>query len=331
MQKQKRIRLNAEIRNRLAIQFKNHLENESTQEKEAFLQSREQYPLMEKTAFETAKKIVSRVYPKEDVEKAKYLSDKFENIDIYRKDSCFNFSFTAEVEERRYNSHTNQNETIKVVKPQDKHFSFGLRGSTTGCSYDSQSDFALAMYREELKTKPNCNPDILIEQENDSPYKRKFMEANDKFFGFDNPKNENSIVYNYAKNFELEVLGSSYCSSRLLKADNTEVEVLEKWLMAKQKVIDTHAIWINTILDQMKIIKQSLHSYKYFDEAFELAKTLNLDLKEVEEIKENSSALTVFNPNNVASLLQAMKNKKQTREDKIKARLLYEKQQQANG
>ena len=331
MQKQKRIRLNAEIRNRLAIQFKNHLENESTQEKEAFLQSREQYPLMEKTAFETAKKIVSRVYPKEDVEKAKYLSNKFENIDIYRKDSCFNFSFTAEVEERSYNSHTNQNETIKVVKPQDKHFSFGLRGSTTGCSYDSQSDFALAMYREELKTKPNCNPDILIEQENDSPYKRKFMEANDKFFGFDNPKNENSIVYNYAKNFELEVLGSSYCSSRLLKADNTEVEVLEKWLMAKQKVIDTHAIWINTILDQMKIIKQSLHSYKYFDEAFELAKTLNLDLKEVEEIKENSSALTVFNPNNVASLLQAMKNKKQTREDKIKARLLYEKQQQANG
>ena len=327
MQKQKRIRLNAEIRNRLAIQFKNHLENESTQEKEAFLQSREEYPLMEKTAFETAKKIVSTVYPKEDVEKAKYLSNKFENIDIYRKDSCFNFSFTAEVEERSYNSHTNQNETIKVVKPQDKHFSFGLRGSTTGCSYDSQSDFALAMYREELKTKPNCNPDILIEQENDSPYKRKFMEANDKFFGFDNPKNENSIVYNYAKNFELEVLGSSYCSSRLLKADNTEVEVLEKWLMAKQKVIDTHAIWINTILDQMKIIKQSLHSYKYFDEAFELAKTLNLDLKEVEEIKENSSALTVFNPNNVASLLQAMKNKKQTREDKIKARLLYEKQQ----
>ena len=331
MQKQKRIRLNAEIRNRLAIQFKNHLENESTQEKEAFLQSREEYPLMEKTAFETARQIVSRVYPKEDVEKAKYLSNKFENIDIYRKDSCFNFSFTAEVEERSYNSHTNQNETIKVVKPQDKHFSFGLRGSTTGCSYDSQSDFALAMYREELKTKPNCNPDILIEQENDSPYKRKFMEANDKFFGFDNPKNENSIVYNYAKNFELEVLGSSYCSSRLLKADNTEVEVLEKWLMAKQKVIDTHAIWINTILDQMKIIKQSLHSYKYFDEAFELAKTLNLDLKEVEEIKENSSALTVFNPNNVASLLQAMKNKKQTREDKIKARLLYEKQQQANG
>ena len=37
MQKQKRIRLNAEIRNRLAIQFKNHLENESTQEKEACL------------------------------------------------------------------------------------------------------------------------------------------------------------------------------------------------------------------------------------------------------------------------------------------------------
>jgi hypothetical protein len=271
------------------------------------------------------------VYPKEDVEKAKYLSDKFQNIDIYRKDSCFNFSFTAEAEERRYNSHTNQNETIKVLKSQEKHFDFGLRGSTTGKTYDSQIDFALAMYREELKKNPNCNPDIHIEQENASPYKLKFTEANDKFFGLDNKQAEDTIVYQYAKDFELEVLGSSYCNSRVLKADNTETEVLEKWLMAKQKVIDTHAIWIKTILDQVKIIKQSLHSYKYFDEAFELAKTLNLDLKEVEEIKENSSSLTIFNPNNVASLLQAMKNKKQTREDKIKSRLLYEKQQQANG
>jgi hypothetical protein len=331
MQKQKRIRLNAEIRNRLAIQFRNHLENENTQEREAFLQSREAYPEMQKTAFKTAKEIVSRVYPKEDVEKAKYLSDKFQNIDIYRKDSCFNFSFNAEVEERRFNSHTNQNETIKVVKSQEKHFDFGLRGSTTGKTYDNQSDFALAMYREELKKNPNCNPDIHIEQENASPYKLKFTEANDKFFGLDNKQAEDTIVYQYAKDFELEVLGSSYCNSRVLKADNTETEVLEKWLMAKQKVIDTHAIWIKTILDQVKIIKQSLHSYKYFDEAFELAKTLNLDLKEVEEIKENSSSLTIFNPNNVASLLQAMKNKKQTREDKIKSRLLYEKQQQANG
>ena len=330
MNKQKRVRLNSEIRNRLAIQFRNHLENENTQEREAFLQSREAYPEMEKTAFGTVKEIVSRVYPKEDVEKAKYLSDKFQNIDIYRKDSCFNFSFTAEVEERSYNSHTNQNETIKVVKPQEKHFDFGLRGSTTGNTYDSQSDFASAMYREELKKNPNCNPDIYIEQENPSPYKLKFMEANDKFFGLDNKRAEDTIVYQYAKDFELEVLGSSYCNSRVLKADNTEIEVLQKWLMAKQKVIDTHAIWIKTILDQMKIIKQSLHTYKYFDEAFELAKTLNLDLKEVEEIKENSSSLTIFNPNNVASLLQAMKNKKQTREAKIKARLLYEKQQASN-
>ena len=329
MNKQKRARLNAEIRNRLAIQFRNHLENESTQEKEAFLQSREEYPLMEKTAFETAKQIVSRVYPKKDVEMAKYLSEKFSNIQIYRKDSCFNFTFTAEAEERRYNSHTDQSETIKVMKEQEKHFDFGLRGSTTGNTYDRQMDFALAMYREELKAKPNCNPDINIEQENDSPYKRKFVEANNNFFGFNgaSTENENGIMAKYNKDFELEVLGSSYCGSRLLNADNSEIEVLDKWLMAKQKVIDSHAIWIKTILDQIKIIKQSLQSYKYFDEAFELAKTLNLDLKEVEEIKDNSSALTIFNPSNVASLIQAMKNKKQTREAKIKARLLYEKQQ----
>lgn len=89
MNKQKRVRLNSEIRNRLAIQFRNHLEKWKYTRKGSFLQSREAYPKIEKTAFETAKEIVSRVYPKEDVEKAKYLSDKFQNIDIYRKDSCF--------------------------------------------------------------------------------------------------------------------------------------------------------------------------------------------------------------------------------------------------
>jgi hypothetical protein len=64
MNKQKRVRLNAEIRNRLAIQFRNHLENESTQEKEAFLQSREEYPLMEKTAFENSKRNCFKSVPK---------------------------------------------------------------------------------------------------------------------------------------------------------------------------------------------------------------------------------------------------------------------------
>jgi hypothetical protein len=51
MNKQKRVRLNSEIRNRLAIQFRNHLENENTQEREAFLQSREAYPKIEKNSF----------------------------------------------------------------------------------------------------------------------------------------------------------------------------------------------------------------------------------------------------------------------------------------
>ena len=290
MQKQKRIRLNAEIRNRLAIQFKNHLENESTQEKEAFLQSREQYPLMEKTAFETARQIVSRVYPKEDVEKAKYLSDKFENIDIYRKDRCFNFSFTTEVEERRYNSHTNQNETIKVVKPQDKHFDFGLRGSTTGCSYDNQSHFAFAMYREELKAQPNCNPDIMIEQESDSPYKRKFVDANDKFFGFANPKNENCILHNYAKNFELEVLGSNYCSSRLLKADNTEIEVLEKNIEQNLNKIlhkDKEQNVLNTLTSDLLLLSKSISKIEKEINSIEKLSTCFVCSQDVDdEVKE---------------------------------------------
>jgi len=36
----------------------------------------------------------------------------------------------------------------------------------------------------------------------------------------------------------------------------------------------------------------------------------------------------IYNPKNAAQMLKSMKNKTQTREDKIAARLLYEKQAQ---
>ena len=43
-------------------------------------------------------------------------------------------------------------------------------------------------------------------------------------------------------------------------------------------------------------------------------------------IKTNSTGLTIYNPSNLANLIKGMKNKNVSREDKIKARLEYEKQ-----
>jgi predicted metal-dependent hydrolase len=104
--------------------------------------------------------------------------------------------------------------------------------------------------------------------------------------------------------------------------------MLIEWKQAKAKFVMAHQKWIQSILDQMKEIKLGLKGYKYLDEAIELCTELGMDITEAEIIRTNSTGLTIYNPKNLADRIKGMKNKNTTREDKIKARLLYEKQQQ---
>ena len=85
-----------------------------------------------------------------------------------------------------------------------------------------------------------------------------------------------------------------------------------------------HRNWIKSILDQMKEIKIGLKGYKYLDEAIELCTELGLNVQEAEIIRTNSTGLVIYNPKNLAERVKSMKNKNQSRADKIKARLLYE-------
>ena len=55
---------------------------------------------------------------------------------------------------------------------------------------------------------------------------------------------------------------------------------------------------------------------------------LGLTLNDAEIIRTNSTGLVIYNPKNLAERIKGMKNKNFSREDKIKARLLYEAQSQ---
>ena len=77
----------------------------------------------------------------------------------------------------------------------------------------------------------------------------------------------------------------------------------------------------------MKEIKMGLKGYKYLDEAIELCTELGLSVNDAEIIRCNSGVLVIYNPKNLAERIKGMKNKNITREDKIKARLQYEKNQ----
>ena len=79
----------------------------------------------------------------------------------------------------------------------------------------------------------------------------------------------------------------------------------------------------------MKEIKMGLKGYRYLDEAIELCTELGLNVKEDEVIRTNSTGLVIYNPKNLADRIKGMKNMSISREDKIKARLLYEKNAQS--
>ncbi len=127
-----RIRLNSEYRNKGAVRFREHLEQENTQEKEAYFQARELMKPLQDNTWKLAEQIVRRHYTESDVEKAYYLQNKFDNVDTIAQDSCFHFGYKSEnKEDEDYNK---DNETIT------KHFDFRLNGNINGSESGKQDD-----------------------------------------------------------------------------------------------------------------------------------------------------------------------------------------------
>ena len=296
-----RIRLNQELRNKGGFRFRTHLEQEQTQEKEDFFRKREEFKAIQDKTWELAKVCVERQYPKKDVEMAHYLQDKYIS----------------------------------------KHFDFRLNGDIDGTDRQddmegyrpSSRDFGYAYFRDELKAQDNCNPDITIEMEgkDHNPYWTKFQDANDKYLGSNCGRdNLTSYADKWDKEYELDLIGREYCRDRQIAVSREEFKTFEMWQVAKGQLIMAHYKWIKSVLNQMKEIKMGLKGYRYLDEMIELGTELGLTLSDAELIRCNSGGLVIYNPKNLADRIKGMKNKNVSREDKIKARMIYEQNQAIN-
>jgi len=320
-----RIRLNSEYRNKGAVRFREHLEQENTQEKESYLQAREQIIPLQKDTWKLAETIVRRHYTDEDVKMAYHLQNKFDNVSTIAKDSCFHFGYKSE--NKADEDYDKDNETVT------KHFDFRLNGNINGYEERKQSDFAYAMFRDELKGRDNCNPDINIEQkwgkgdgvENQTnPHWTKCEQHNEKYLGLNN--DDHSYAKEWNDDYKLDLIGREYCRDRQIGCTKDEFDTLMIWQVAKQKLIQCHTKWIESILNQMKEIKLGLKGYRYLDEMIELGTELGLTINDAEIIRCNSTGLVIYNPKNLADRVKGMKNKSVSREQKILARKLYEQQ-----
>jgi len=328
-----RIRMNTEFRNKFLNRYVDYAEKEITQESDNFNDAREKVDSLYPKVFDLATKVVKRAYPSEDVLTCRTLKQKYGTpLDVVAKDKCFYFSYAKE------NLNEDEDESDRNVS---EHFDFGLYGSLGDSDYgrgESGKQFAYAYKREELKAK-DCNADILAQQngKDENPYKTKHIDANDKALGYSGYSSYNSDDDNnigIAKDFDsqwyLDIIGTSHCRSRTIACSKDEFQVFQMLKQAKAQVITCHQKWIDSIEKQKNAMKTGLKAYRYLSEGVELMNELGINIDEAELVRCNSTGLTIYNPQNLASMIKGMKNTTITREQKLAIRKEYEKQNSVN-
>jgi len=290
---QSKLRLNTDIRKKIGSLILSHFENEQTTERENFVSAKEDITTAYDTAFKIASNIVGRAYPKDDVATLQKFKKKYGSAcDVVAKDSCFYFANT-------------EIETTENERDNSEHFNFKLDASLTGRFNDY--DFAIAYFRDELKSA-GLNPEINVQhQENRSnPHHTQELDKIKKFLGIND---ENGIFGQWKDKYSLDVIGTSYCRSRTIACTAKEFDQMRAFKNARQSFVQSHYSWAEMIQKDMRDITLALKDYKYVKDAIDLCGALGLDINENELQRTAGVSLTIYQPENLASLIKSRRTK----------------------
>ena len=300
MTKEKRMTLNAEKRKVIADQFQSFYEDKV---KGKLIQAKEQYDLMREKAKEQIEKVVRFHQPQEDVDTIRRMISKYNRSggELY-EDNCFYVQ-----------------RPIKKVDDEGREYD---ATDEVHVRFDMGRNFARAYYRDELKSK-GLNPDFKLSIDNDyskrNPKYYADESACNKFLGFQTSSNDDKSIttprMKWENDFKLWTIGSSYCHSRNYKVDENTLNFFKMYVSSADNVIKEHQQMYNYVEGKMKTLRLGLKSYRYFDQAKSLADKLGMALNESVLNESSSLALSVYSPENLASLLED--KVEMTREEKI--------------
>jgi hypothetical protein len=289
---QSKLRLNTDIRKKIGGIILSHFENEKRIELENYTTAKEDITTAYNTAFKIASNVVGRAYPKDDVATLQTFKKKYGSAcDVVAKDSCFYLANTEMATEDE--------------KDNNEHFDFKLDANLSGRF--SQSDFALAYFRDELKSA-GLNPEINIQHQDNraNPHHTQELDKIKKFLGFND---ETGITEQWKSKYALDVIGTSYCRSRTIPCSAKEFEQMRAFKNAKQVFVQSHYTWAEAIHKNMQDINNGLKDYKYVKDAIDLCKALELDINENELQRTAGVSLTIYQPENLASLIKSRRAK----------------------
>ena len=289
MEKQRKITLNAEKRKVIADQFQSFYEDKV---KDKLVQAKEQYDIMRDKAKVAIEKVVRYHQPQEDVDTIRKMISKYSSSggDLY-EDNCFYVQRPI----------TKVDEDGKEYQANDE----------VHVRFDMGRKFARAYYRDEMKAK-NLNPDYHLSIDNDyskrNPKYYNDESACNKFLGFSTSSNDDkSVITPKAKwenDFKLWVIGTSYCHSRQFKVDENTLEFFKMYKQSADNVVKEHESMYNYVEGKMKTLRLGLKSYRTYDQAKKLADKVGVVLNESMLNESSSLALSIYSPDNLASLLE---------------------------
>ena len=289
MQKEKKITLNAEKRKVIADQFQSFYENKV---KDKLEQAKEQYDLMREKAKVAIEKVVRFHQPQQDVDTIRSMIKKYDRAggELY-EDNCFYVQMPitkVDDEGREYQA----NDEVHV-------------------RFDMGRSFARAYYRDEMKAK-GLNPDFKLAIDGDyskrNPKYYNDESACNKFLGFSTSSNDDKSittpVSKWENDFKLWTIGTQYCHSRQFKVDENTLEFFKMYVQSADNVIKEHQQMYDYVEGKMKTLRLGLKSYRHFDQAKKLADKVGVVLNETMMNESSSLALSIYSPDNLASLLE---------------------------
>tara|TARA_R100000329_G_scaffold56877_1_gene51555 strand:+ start:294 stop:1259 length:966 start_codon:yes stop_codon:yes gene_type:complete len=306
MQKQKRITLNAEKRKVIADVFQNSFEDNSKY-KEQHTDAINTYCKLRTEAKTRMNNLVRFHQPQEDVDTIRGMINKYgeRNGGELYEDSCFYIQKDTPTIEKDYEG--NDKEVYD-----DVYIKFG----------DMDKDFLTSYYRDEMKAK-GIDADFNVRlgdnyDKRNPTYYNAESEVN-KYLGFGTRNNvsrdQSYHKDNWDNDFKLWVIGTSYCHSRKFKADQETFNFFKMFKVAEENVVVAHKNLFDHVNKKMEKLKLGLKSYRYFDQAKELADKLGIPLNESILNESSSLALSIYSPTNLADLLTD--EVEQTKEEKI--------------
>ena len=304
MEKQKRQTLNADKRKVIAEIFQQHFEDNS-KFKKTLDEAKETYNNLREQAKVKINDLVRFHQPQEDVDTIRAMNNKYGDSgwQVYH-DNCFHVQSDEPTIEENYRGEREE-------RYQDTHVKFG----------DLDKDFYTAYYRDEMKAKGiDADFDVKLgdsyEKRNPTYYNSESAVNNYLGFGTRNDVSGKSFVKDtWDNDFKLWVIGTSYCHQRKFQTNNETYLWFKHFEVAKDNITLAHKNLFEHVNKKMEKLKLGLKSYRYFDQAKELADKLGVVLNESVLNESSSMALSIYSPTNLADLLTD--EVEQTREEKI--------------